>query len=45
MEMSGKQTAMEANNGQVFTAVCTLTKDGKSYSATFSSEKDLPKNK
>ncbi|MEO8087845.1 MAG: hypothetical protein ABI763_13560, partial [Bacteroidota bacterium] len=28
MEMSAKQTAMEANNGQAFTAVCTLTKDG-----------------
>ena len=45
MEMSAKQTAMEANNGKSFVAVCTLTKNGKSYSATFSSEKDLPKNK
>ncbi|MEO5569503.1 MAG: hypothetical protein ABIT08_08725 [Bacteroidia bacterium] len=45
MEMSTKQTAMEANSGQAFTAVCTLTKDSKSYSATFSSEKDLPKHK
>ncbi len=45
MEMGGKQTAMEASKGKTFTAVCTLTKDGKSYSATFSSDKDLPKHK
>ena len=37
MEMDGKQTAMQANSGKTFTAVCTLTKNGKSYSATFSS--------
>ena len=45
MEMDRKQTAMQANNGKSFTVVCTLTKNGKSYSATFSSNKDLPKHK
>ncbi|MEO8087846.1 MAG: DUF2231 domain-containing protein [Bacteroidota bacterium] len=45
MEMNGKQTAMKASNGKSFTATCTLTKQGKSYSAIFSSDKDLPKNK
>ena len=42
MEMEGKQTAMQAINGKVFTAVCALNKNGKSYSATFSSDKDFP---
>ncbi len=45
MEMGGKQTAMQALNGQLFTATCTLTKNGKSYSASFDSEKDLPAKK
>lgn len=45
MEMNGKLTAMGANNGQPFSFVATLTKDGKSYSATFSSDKDLPAQK
>lgn len=42
MMMDNKLTAMEANNGTAFTAICTLTKDGKSYSATFNSKKDFP---
>ncbi len=41
MEMDSKQTAMQALNGQLFTATCTLTKNGKSYSASFDSKKDL----
>ena len=45
MEMNNKQTAMEGNDGNSFTAICTLTKDGKSYSATFNSGKDLPNHK
>lgn len=45
MEMGGKLTAMQSNNGQPFTAICTLTKDGKSYSASFNSTKDLPTKK
>ena len=45
MEMDGKLTAMGAINGQAFTAVCTLIKDGKPYSASFNSKKDLPANK
>lgn len=42
MEMDGKLTAMGTINGQKFTVVCTLTKAGKSYSASFNSEKDIP---
>ena len=45
MEMSGKLTAMQSNNGQTFTGICTLTKDGKSYTASFNSAKDLPAKK
>ena len=45
MEMDGKLTAMSAINGKVFTALCTLTKDGKSYSASFTNSKDLPQKK
>ena len=45
MGMGGKLTAMQGNPGQAFTAVCTLTKDGKSYSASFNSMKDLPAKK
>ena len=33
---------MGAKNEQGFTAVCTLKEDGKSYSASFNSKKDLP---
>ena len=39
MNMDGKLTAMGAKNEQGFTAVCTLTEDGKSYSASFESKK------
>lgn len=42
MEMSGKQTAMDAIKGSNFKIVCTLKKGNKSYSASFSSSKDLP---
>ncbi len=45
MQMDGKQTAMQAINGEAFNAVCTLTKAGKSYSASFSSKKDLAASK
>jgi len=45
MEMNGKQTAMQAINGQAFTAICTLFRNGKSYTASFTSQKDLPKIK
>lgn len=45
MEMDGKLIAMGAKNKQAFAAVCTLTKDSKSYSALFDSKKDLPANK
>lgn len=41
MEMKHKLTAMNVNTGEAFNAVCTLTKNGKSYSATFRSTKDL----
>lgn len=41
MEMDDKLTAMAAINGKAFTALCTLSKDGKSYSASFNSNKDL----
>ena len=44
MDMDSKLTAMGAKNGQAFTAVCTLTQGGKSYSASFNSKKDLPAN-
>lgn len=42
MEMAGKLTAMGTDNGKPFSAVATLTKEGRSYSATFTSHKDLP---
>ena len=42
MVMDGKLTAMQANNGKAFTAVCTLTKNGKSFSSSFRTDKDLP---
>jgi len=45
MEMGGKLMAMDANNGKVFSLVAVLKKDGKSYSATFDSSKDLPTKK
>ena len=45
MDMNNRPTAMKVINGQVFTAVCTLTKSSKSYTATFSSKKDLPAKK
>ena len=45
MEMDNKFTAMQAVIGKAFTAVCTLTKEGKSYSASFNSTKDLPTKK
>lgn len=45
MEMEGKLTAMSAINGQAFTALCTLTKEGKSYTASFTDSKDLPVRK
>ena len=45
MEMGDKQTAMQAINGESFIAICTLTKNGKSYSASFSSKKDLHESK
>ena len=41
MMMDGKLTAMQAQNGKSFTAICSLTKDGKIYSATFTSSKDI----
>ena len=41
MMMDGKLTAMKAQNGKSFSAICKLNKDGKSYSATFTSSKDL----
>ncbi len=41
MEMDGKLTAMDANSGRPFRAVAILTRDGRSYSATFTSENDL----
>lgn len=44
MEMDGKQTAMYANTKEPFTAQATLTRKGKSYSATFTSDIDLPKH-
>jgi len=40
--MDGKLMAMGAKNALGSTAVCTLTKDGKTYSASFNSRKDLP---
>jgi mono/diheme cytochrome c family protein len=42
MEMAGKLTAMDADNGKSFRAVATLTKGGRPYSASFSSDGDLP---
>jgi uncharacterized membrane protein len=45
MEMDSKLTAMQVNTGKGFTAVCTLIKNGKSYSATFTSDKDLSNHK
>jgi hypothetical protein len=42
MGMAGKLTAMGADNGKPFSAVATLTKEGHSYSASFTSDKDLP---
>jgi uncharacterized membrane protein len=45
MAMDNKLTAMQAINGQVFTAICTLTKESNSYTSTFISTKDLPVKK
>ena len=45
MEMGGKLTAMQANETKPYTAICKLTTGGKSYSASFSSAKDLPVKK
>lgn len=45
MVMDSKLTAMKAQNGKPFTAICTLIKGDKSYSASFSSAKDLPSKK
>jgi uncharacterized membrane protein len=45
MEMGGKLTAMNVENGQSFTAICTLKEKDKSYIATFNSKKDLPSHK
>ena len=42
MEMAGKLTAMDANKGKSFTAVTTLTKGDRSYTASFTSDRDLP---
>ncbi len=41
MMMDGKLTAMQAQNGKSFTAICTLIKEGKIYTSTFTSSKDL----
>lgn len=45
MMMDNKLTAMQANIGLPFTANCTLTKEGKSYTSSFTSAKDLPSKK
>lgn len=45
MAMDGKLTAMGALNGKAFTVLCTLNKEGKSYSASFDSSKDFPSGK
>ncbi|MBL0258367.1 MAG: hypothetical protein IPQ03_12935 [Bacteroidetes bacterium] len=45
MNMNGKLTAMKSQIGKPFSAICTLTKDGKSYSASFTSDKDLSTKK
>jgi uncharacterized membrane protein len=45
MMMAGRLTAMRAVNKQSFTAICTLTDKGKSYSASFDSKRDLPLQK
>ncbi len=45
MEMGGKYTAMGANNGKAVTAVCTITKNDKSYTASFDIKKDMPAQK
>lgn len=45
MSMDNKLVAMKARNGKAFTAVCTLKKQGHSYSAEFDSAKDLPSGK
>lgn len=45
MMIDGKLTAMKMRNGKSFTAICTLNKGSKSYSASFNSAKDLPSNK
>jgi hypothetical protein len=45
MEMGGKLTAMEVDKRIAFKATCTLIKEGKTYSALFSSDKDLPQRK
>ncbi len=42
MEMNGKLTAMDVNSGKPFRAVATLIKGGRSCTASFTSEKDLP---
>lgn len=42
MEMSGKLHAMKAITGVPFKALCTLTLNGKSYTASFDSRTDLP---
>ena len=41
MQMGGKLTAMDANSNAPYKIICTLTKAGKQYSATFESKKDL----
>ncbi len=43
--LNNRLTAMNTHNEKSFTANCTLKKDGKSYTASFNSSKDLPTNK
>jgi mono/diheme cytochrome c family protein len=45
MEMDGRLTAMGADNGKPFKATATLTKEGRSYSASFTSQRDLPEGR
>ena len=42
MDMGGRLTAMQVASKQPFTAICTLTYNGKSYTSTFNSKTDLP---